>query len=465
MAKKKKEEVKEPEKIKEEVKTENDSIEIKKNRVPLRKKERPRKIKKLSKSKVGNQNISLEEIEKKTVEEQEKYFEELFGKIYSGEEIESLRKYSLRCIKLTCDPKDNKIHLPYGVVVEKKKNKLSIKVSKVKNIFLVLLFTTLLFLAILGASYSAVTYSILKNLNKDLDGDGVADINIDANNDRMCELNCDIDGDDIPDTNIDYKGNRIPTFNIDTTGKGAADFNFVEQDVNGDRVCDINCDLNSDGWPDMNLDLDGDGVAEIEKDTDSDRRPDLNFDMDGDGKCDLHCDTTGDDKCDKFCLTWEEVNNVVPINSGTSMNIANNKQTIEAGDLILEYDDSNMVTIHDIYPDDQPYFEQDIPVKKFRVMNKSSLYIMYNLRWVVTLNDYESDNFKYRIMSTLNGATFDWKTAPKETSPLATEIIIPPFSTHDYTVEFKLQGVGGKQDYDQGKTFAGFVEVYLDNEF
>jgi len=213
------------------------------------------------------------------------------------------------------------------------------------------------------------------------------------------------------------------------------------------------------------LGLDGDGVAEIEKDTDSDRRPDLNFDMDGDGKCDLHCDTTGDDKCDKFCLTWEEVNNVVPINSGTSMNIANNKQTIEAGDLILEYDDSNMVTIHDIYPDDQPYFEQDIPVKKFRVMNKSSLYIMYNLRWVVTLNDYESDNFKYRIMSTLNGATFDWKTAPKETSPLATEIIIPPFSTHDYTVEFKLQGVGGKQDYDQGKTFAGFVEVYLDNEF
>ena len=59
------------------------------------------------------------------------------------------------------------------------------------------------------------------------------------------------------------------------------------------------------------------------------------------------------------------------------MNIANNKQVIEAGQLILEYDDENMVYIKDIYPDDQPYFEQDIPIKRFRVANKSTLYIIY----------------------------------------------------------------------------------------
>ena len=42
--------------------------------------------------------------------------------------------------------------------------------------------------------------------------------------------------------------------------------------------------------------------------------------------------------------------------------------------------------------------DPDISVKRFRVANRSSLYVMYNLRWVVELNDYESDNFKYRVL-------------------------------------------------------------------
>ena len=87
----------------------------------------------LSKSKVKTEIISIEEIEKLEVDKQVKHFEDLFKKIYSGEEVDSLRKYALRAIKLTCDPKDNKIHLPYGVVVEKKKHKLYIRISKTKN--------------------------------------------------------------------------------------------------------------------------------------------------------------------------------------------------------------------------------------------------------------------------------------------------------------------------------------------
>ena len=54
--------------------------------------------KRLDKSKVRTQIIELEELEKLSVEKQEKYFEDVFDKIYSGEEIESLRKYALRCI-------------------------------------------------------------------------------------------------------------------------------------------------------------------------------------------------------------------------------------------------------------------------------------------------------------------------------------------------------------------------------
>ena len=422
------------------------------------------KIKKLSKQKVGNQIINLEDLNKLSVEEQQKFFEDTFDKIYSGEEIESLRKYSLRCIKLTCDPKDNKVHLPYGVVVEKKGGKLHVKVSKTKSIILIISLLTVLLLAILASSYSAVNYSLIKNLNKDIDGDGIPDLNLDLNDDKLAEVNIDSNNDNIPEINIDYKANMKPVFNIDTTGNGDPDYNLINRDNNGDGICDINCDTNGDGWPDLNMDVDGDGIADLEIDTDSDGKPDLNFDMNTDMVCDLHCDTDNDLICNEYCLTSEDLENVIPINNGTSMTVGNSKRQIQAGELVLEYEDDNNVYVTDIYPDDQPYFVQEIPPKIFRVYNRSSLYVSYNLKWIVTLNDYESENFKYKVTSTLNGANLDWTTAPKETSPLATEIIIAPFTTQEYQVDFKLQGVGGNQDYDQGKIFAGHIEIYLDNE-
>lgn len=429
------------------------------------KNEKKQKMKRLNKSKVRTQTIELEELEKLSVEKQEKYFEDVFEKIYSGEEIESLRKYALRCIKLTCDPKDNKIHLPYGVMVQKKSNKLIVKVYRNIPWILYILFITILLLAILGASYSSVNYSIIKNLNKDIDGDGIPDINLDLNGDKRAEVNIDTNNDDKPNLNIDYMGNRTAIFNVDRNHDGIADFNKMNQDLNHDGVCDLNCDLNGDGWPDINLDIDGDGRADLLIDTNNDRKAELNFDMNHDMVCDLHCDTNYDNKCDKYCLTSDELEKMDPINSGTSSTVGNKELSIKSGELVLEYEDTNKVYITDIYPDDQPNYIQDIPPKKFKVTNKSSLYVMYNLRWVVTLNDYESDNFKYKISSTGNGANFDFRTAPKTTSAVATEIIIPPFSTQEYEVDFRLQGVGGRQNYDQGKTFSGYIEIYLDNEY
>ena len=421
--------------------------------------------KRLDKSKVRTQIIELEELEKLSVEKQEKYFEDVFDKIYSGEEIESLRKYALRCIKLTCDPKDNKIHLPYGVMVQKKGNKLYIKIYNNRPWFLYLLFITVLFLAILGASYSSVNYSIIKNLNKDIDGDGIPELNLDLNGDKKAEVNIDTNNDDKPNLNIDYMGNRAPIFNVDHNHNGVADHNKMNQDLNNDGKCDLNCDINGDGWPDLNLSMNGNDKPDLLIDSDGDKKADLNFDMNRDMKCDLHCDINHDNKCDKYCLKSEELENMDPVNSGTSSTVGNKEVSIKAGELILEYEDTNKVFITDVYPDDQPNYVQNIPSKKFRVTNKSSLYIMYNLRWVVSLNDYESENFKYKISSTGNGANFDFRTAPKTTSPVATEIIIPPYSSQEYEVNFKLQGVGGRQNYDQGKTFSGYIEIYLDNEF
>ena len=429
------------------------------------KEEKKLRMKRLDKSKVRTQTIELEELEKLSVEKQEKYFEDVFDKIYSGEEIESLRKYALRCIKLTCDPKDNKIHLPYGVMVQKKENKLIIKIYNNRPWFLYLLFITVLFLAILGASYSSVNYSIIKELNKDIDGDGIPELNLDLNGDKKAEVNIDTNNDDKPNLNIDYMGNRVAIFNVDHNHNGIADHNKMNQDLNNDGKCDLNCDINGDGWPDINLSINGNNKPDLLIDTDGDKKADLNFDMNRDMKCDLHCDINHDNKCDKYCLKSEELENMDPVNSGTSSTVGNKEVSIKSGELILEYEDTNKVFITDIYPDDQPNYIQDIPTKKFRVTNKSSLYIMYNLRWVVTLNDYESENFKYKISSTGNGANFDFRTAPKTTSPVATEIIIPPYSSQEYEVDFKLQGIGGRQNYDQGKTFSGYIEIYLDNEY
>lgn len=428
-----------------------------------------KKIKTLNKAKVGTHIIHLEDLEKVSVEKQAKKFEDIFKKIYSGEEVDSLNKYALRCIKLTCDPKNNRIHLPYGVIVQKKDNKLIIKVQKNKPWFLFLLFITLMFLAILGSSYSAVNYSIIKNLNKDIDKDGIPELNLDLNFDKRADINIDTNWDDKPNLNIDYKGNRISVFNIDRNKDGEPDFNLINQDTNNDGKCDINCDLNNDGWPDINLDLNNNGKPDMDIDTDNDRKANLNFDLNLDMKCDLHCDLNNDLKCDKWCLSNSDLENMDHVNSGSSSNIGSNELTVQAGELILEYDDTNKVFIDNLYPDDQKFHELDIipehPIKKFRVTNKSSLYIVYNLRWVVTYNDYESENFKYKITSTNNGFNFDYKTAPKLTSPIATEILIPPGVTQEYEVEFKLQGTGEKQNYDQGKKFSGYIEMYLDNEY
>ena len=423
-----------------------------------------KKNKRLSKSQVNTHVVNLEEIEKLSVEKQVKCFENIFDKIYSGSEIESLRKYSLRCIKLSCDPKDNRIHLPYGVRVQKKGNKMYFKVYRIRHIFLILLFLTMLMFSILGASYSTINYSIVKNLNKDIDGDGIPELNLDLNRDKEAEVNIDTNGDDKPNLNIDYKGNRKAVFNVDHNRDGVADYNEINQDLNHDGVCDLNCDINNDGWPDLNLDTNGNHKPDLMIDTNGDRKADLNFDTNYDMKCDLHCDINHDNKCDKYCLENPSEDLKDPTNTGSSTNIGNKDMTIQSGELILEYEDQNTVFIKDIYPDDQPGYVNNIPTKKFKVTNKSSLYIKYNLRWVIKTNDYESDNFKYKIASTNNGVNFDFRTAPKITSPIATEIIIPPFSSQEYGIDFKLQGVGGKQNYDQGKTFSGHVEIYLDNE-
>ena len=336
------------------------------------------KIKKLSKSQVKTHIAYLEELEKLSVEEQVKHFEEVFDKIYSGSEIESLRKYALRCIKLTCDPKDNRIHLPYGVRVQKKDKKIIIKTYRTRHLFLILLFMTILLLSILGASYSTVNYSIIKNLNKDIDGDGIPELNLNMDGDREAEVNIDINGDDKPELNIDYKGNRKAIFNVDHNRNGKPDYNLMNVDLDNDGKCDLNCDINNDGWPDINLDTNGNNKPDLLIDTDGDNKSDLNFDTNNDMKCDLHCDINHDNICDKYCLSSPELEQMKPNDTGSSSNNGYQNVLIQSGELVLEYEDGGEILVKDLFPTDQannpstPFANTEVPKKNFKITNKTT---------------------------------------------------------------------------------------------
>lgn len=432
-----------------------------------------KKIDRLKNSDIGNNIIKIEELEKLEVEEQVKQFENIYSNIYSNKEIESIRKYALRTIKLTCDPKDNKIHLPYGVMVQKKDNKIFIKTYKNKHIFLILLFLTILLLSVLGASYSTINYSIIKNFNRDIDGDGIPELNLNLNDDMEADVNIDINDDDKPELNIDYKSNRKAIFNIDTNKNGEADFNIINIDNNNDGRCDINCDVNDDGWPDVNLDIDGDGIIDLEIDTDNDKRADLNFDNNGDMQCDLHCDIDHDYICDSVCLSSPETEEMKPNDTGSSSNSGYQNMLIQSGELILEYEDGGEIIVKDLFPTDQslnpstPNVNIEVPTKKFKVTNRSMLNIRYNIKLIVEGNEYTTNNFEYRLLRNDIVVT-DWTVVPKESAPLLENIVVmslannPGQNVDDYKLEFRLRGTGEKQNEDQGKTFMGHVEIYLD---
>ena len=373
--------------------------------------------------------------------------------IYTGtKELEVDNKHILKCLKLSCDEEDNEIHLPLGLLVKKEDNIMTFEFQKrIALWFLILLLGALLF-TIVGATYSAFNYIRLLELNKDIDGDGVADINIDIDFDEKADINIDLNRDDKPDINIDYKGNREEIFNV---VKGDDILNPVN--VKDDKgVCIRNCDTNDDGWPDTNLDLDGDGKPDVDLDTNNDGVPDLNIDMNGDKVCDLHCDTDGDGVCDKYCIeNWSQV--IISKNGSTKI-IGTPFVTQKSAELIVVYKDKSDVVVENVLPDDM-IDSKKIPSKTFTVTNKSPYYVIYSLRWENVENEFESGNFKYKVTCAYNCKSLDYRTTPFEDGVFLNDIMIAPGQTHYYSVDFKLRGINEPQNYDQGKTFRAKIQV------
>lgn len=408
--------------------------------------------------------LDLIKLEGLDVKVQAEIFSNVLRELYDDKKVEKdktlIRKNSLKCLKLSCDPESHIVHLPYRLIVKKTDNKMffNFEDRTKQNLTLFIIILGFFIFAAAGATYAGLKYIRVKDLNKDIDGDGIADINIDTNLDEKADINVDTNSDDKPELNIDYKGNRIPMFNIDTDFDEKPDVNITNVDKNGDGKCDVNCDTNDDGWPDLFLDLDGDGKADMYIDTDGDGKADLNFDMDGDNACDLHCDTNDDLKCDKYCLENVE-DKPDEENNGSTATVGDNTADITTAEFIVIYTETNAIYINDLYPDDQADINVVHPVKKFSIENKSAIYAKYNLTMFISKNNFTSTNFKYQVSSTNGGYNADFTTAPNETKILKSEIVIPPHTLQNYTITFKLQGVGGRQNYDQGKTFAGYLQV------
>ena len=399
--------------------------------------------------------IDLKEFMLLDAKMQDEKIKETLDIMYEGKyKIE--KKHIEKVLNICFDTKDNEVYLPGSLNIAKNGSKLIFQFKKNGSLGLIILFA-LAFLFIGGfATYSGVQYLGRLQMNQDLDGDGIPDLNIDIDDDGICDINCDTDKDGKPDRNIDYHNNRKPIFNVVMEDESI--FNPINQDINGDGICDINCDTNNDGWPDMNIDYDGDGEVDLDRDIDGDGIKDLDLDTNGDGVCDINCDDDKDNVCDKNCTNIN-----IDDNGGGTSEEGNGGIDINAADLVVIYDNQDVINAENIYPDDQvgQGVNTSIPDLTFEVTNTTNNVLYYDLNWLVTQNTFESDNFWYRVVSDNNGFNQSWTTAPFTTSDIATRVEIAPNTTQSYAISFTLHGTGEEQNYDQGKVFDGEISIEM----
>ncbi len=391
-------------------------------------------------------------------EAQEELLRTTLDKIYNGD-VKITNRHIMKCIKLTWSPYDDETYLPYKLKVEKRDNKLIFMFTKKSNLPIILFFIAGIVFASIGATFSTITILSRAELNKDIDGDGIADINLDLNGDDIAEINVDVDKDDKPDENIDYKGNKMAIFNVVLEdGKMS---NKLNQDLDGDGKCDLNCDLDGDGWPDINIDYYGEGKATLDIDTNGDRIPDLNIDTDGDHTCNVMCDTDNDGKCDTACISIpaDVVQSGTSVEQGGNPNVNTNTTSI-----VLIYNSGEPITADGLYPDDQPDgLYKPIKEKIITIENTSSLPAMYSLKWVVEQNTFTSQNFKYKVVGTNGGANIDYTTVPHSDFYFVKNVKIPAKTVQKYTITLKLQGTNAPQNYDQNRIFKAYISATVED--
>lgn len=401
--------------------------------------------------------INLNEFKALDNESQINKIKESLDKMWDGK-IKIDDAYVNKCIKLSLAKYDDELHLPKKLLVENNGKELLFSYKPHRNnAFFFLLFGLLLLVGGFSATYSGIILLKRAELNQDIDGDGIPDINIDLDNDGIADINIDPNKDKIPELNIDYKGNNKPTFNLDKDNDGVPDFNLVN-DATKDNTCKLNCDATGNGWPDYNIDIDGDGVPDLDIDTDGDKIPDINIDSNGDGKPDINIDTDNDGKCDINCIPGAGSKDDIK-HSGTSTETGDKDSGVSSVSLMVIYSDEGYVNITGVFPDDQENVTMPPMTKKFTVTNNTDYKVAYKLSWIVDENTFTSNNFQYKLESTNGGFNQDFTTAPWNDTTINEYVLIDPNTTQSYTLTFRLVGIGAPQNYDQNKTFAGYIKV------
>ncbi len=399
--------------------------------------------------------IELSDFNKMSDQEQYGKLEDTLKKMYENK-VEVSKPHILKCIKLTVSKEDDYLYLANNLTVEKNPKELLFYFKKrtSKIPILILLISTLL-IGVFSATYSGLLYLELNQLDIDIDGDGIADINIDLNNDRTPDINIDTNGDSIPDLDIDYKGNREPIFNLDKDGDGEPDFNIVNDGTDPEK-CTVNCDANGDGWPDYNYDIDGDGKPDLDIDSNQDGIIDTGIDINGDLVCDVMCDDDNDGVCDRACYEYEGEDSTIP--SGPSDVTGNQDNNINSGQLSVVYEEDGELLIEGLLPDDHPE-GQDYPYKNFSITNLSNFEVTYKITFVINKNTFTSQNFEYKIDSNNGGFESEFQTAPWEDTLLSSYVVIPANGKQEYTITFRIKGTNQEQNYDQGKSFDGYIKI------
>lgn len=426
--------------------------------------------------------INLDDLRKELKNEQFDVVRSVLQDAYPHTDIKN--SWVMSCVELIDKEHDQIVYLPKDLAVEKNSNVLSFRFeSRKKNFVLLLLFLATFLATAIGTIYVTLNYIEKKDLNKDIDKDGISDLNVDKDKDGKDDINIDTNNDKIPDLNIDYKGNRKAIFNLDKNKDGKADFNLVHDASTPEKrkTCSLNCDVNGDGWPNTNVDLDGDGKADVDIDIDGDGKPDLNLDIDGDGIPDILLDPQGIGECTERCLETEKNKEEVvdslkqsgpsSVTGGSSSSTegsspapggSSGPEVTATANLVITYSGSGAPSIN-VLPNDMPD-HVDIEDRHFTIRNESNYNLKYRLVWTNVSNDFQTEHLKYKITGTNGGISQDFRPVPKSNDVIQKSITIPAHVTQSYTLSFVLEGTHTEQNIDAGRTFVGVVIAEIDEQ-
>lgn len=320
--------------------------------------------------------------------------------------------------------------------------------------------------------------------NIDIDGDGKPDLNITNGKDYTCQKNCDTNHDGKPDYNIDYndKGTNlisIKNINIDIDYDGICDVNC---DLNYDLYPDINVDINKDNIPDINIDYDGDGIPDFNIDTNGDGKPDKNLSAYLDGKCNFNCEdnlfnmvdssTTCTRNCDTDNDGWPDMNVDVDGDGYCDFNCDNGEVNVDKNhDYYLDSEDHTKEIVIDKSAKDTFYILNPIDITAdsiepgwndkyvLKIRNNTQYALSYRIVWREVLNEFtDENNLDYSVLRNGSKYFMDLK-APRNELILKDNILIRAGTSISFVMDMSWKDTGLNQNIDSAKAYKGKLKI------